>query len=39
MIWEASDKALDLAEEDQEDAQVIDAEVRELDKEVGNAKP
>ncbi len=35
MIWEASDKALDLAEEFQEDSQVIDAEVRELDGETG----
>jgi len=39
MVWEASDKALDLAEEYQEDAEVIDAEVRELDNEVYHEKP
>lgn len=34
MIWEASDRALDLAEEYQEDNQVIEGEVRNLDEEV-----
>jgi len=34
MIWEASDRALDLAEEYQEDNQIIEGEVRNLDEEL-----
>lgn len=34
MIWEASDKALDLAEEYQEDNRIIEGEVRNLDEEI-----